>query len=263
MRIDVHTHAFHPKIAAKVVAQLERHYKIPPVGNGLLEELIARLDRAGIRYAAVHSAATVAEQVRPANTWAIALRGQSDRVVPFGTLHPDFQDWEDELRRLQAAGIRGIKLHPDFQGFGLDDPRLRPWFDAMQGRFTLMVHIGDVLPPDENPSSPAKLRRVLRQFPRLCVIASHLGGYRHWAYVVPELVGMDVYLDTSSSLFAIPQDLLDLIWRSFPRERFLFGSDYPLFDPAAEMAALKRRLRLSDRDLEQVLGNGAWLVRPT
>jgi len=260
VRIDVHTHAFHPKIAAKVVAQLEKHYGIPPVGDGQLADLAARLDRAGIRYCAVHSAATVPAQVRPANDWAIALQQQSDRVIAFGTLHPDYEDWTAELGRLQAAGIRGVKLHPDFQGFGLDDPRLRPWFGAMQGQFTLMVHIGDVLPPEQNPSSPAKLRSVLRQFPRLRVIASHFGGYRHWQYVVPELAGMDLYLDTSSSLFAIPQPLLEQIWRAFPRERFLFGSDYPLFDPAAEMTLLKRRLRLSDVELEQVLGNGAWLL---
>ena len=104
------------------------------------------------------------------------------------------------------------------------------------------------------------MKAVLRQFPRLRTIASHLGGYRHWAHVLPNLADSAVYLDTSSSLFAIPQALLELIWRSFPRERFLFGSDYPLFDPGQELAALKRRLRLTDQEVERVLRNGAWLV---
>lgn len=260
MSIDVHTHAFHPKIAAKVVDQLERHYGIPPVGDGLLEDLLPRLDRAGIGHCAVHSAATAAAQVRPANDWAMALQRQCDRVVAFGTLHPDYAAWEAELERLAAAGIRGLKLHPDFQGFDLDDGRLRPWFEAMQGRFTLMVHIGDVTPPERSPSSPVKLRRVLDDFPRLRVIAAHFGGYRHWAWVVEALAGTAVYLDTSSSLFAIPQDLLEQIWRSFPRRQFLFGSDYPLFDPGAERAALARRLHLSDREVEAILDQGDWLL---
>jgi predicted TIM-barrel fold metal-dependent hydrolase len=260
VRIDVHTHAFHPKIAAKVVGLLEQHYRIAPIGSGLVDDLLRRLDCAGIDACAVHSAATVPEQVRPANDWAIELQRHSERVISFGTIHPGYQDWEGEFDRLAAAGIRGIKLHPDFQGFRLDDPRLRPLFDGMQGRFTLMVHIGDALPPEQNPSCPAKLRAVMRQFSRLRVIAAHLGGYLHWAHVVPNLAGLDLYLDTSSSLFTIPQPLLDLIWRSFPRERFLFGSDYPLFDPGQEVLALQRRLRLSDRDVDAVLRNGAWLA---
>jgi uncharacterized protein len=260
VKIDVHTHAFHPKIAAKVVGQLEQHYHIPSIGTGLVDDLLSRLDRAGIETGVVHSAATVPEQVRPANDWAIELQRHCDRVVAFGTMHPAYHDWEAEFDRLYAAGIRGIKLHPDFQGFRLDDPRLRPLFDGMQGRFTLMVHIGDTLPPEENPSCPAKLRSVLRQFPRLRVIAAHLGGYLHWAHVVPNLAGLELYLDTSSSLFAIPQPLLDLIWRSFPREHFLFGSDYPIFDPGQEVVALQRRLRLSDREVDDILRNGAWLA---
>ena len=69
-RVDVHTHAFHPKIAAKVLRQLEAHYRIPPVGTGLWEDLQPRLARCHISRAFVHSAATAPEQVIPANRWA-------------------------------------------------------------------------------------------------------------------------------------------------------------------------------------------------
>ena len=77
---------------------------------------------------------------------------------------------------------------------------------------------------------------------------------------VPNLAGTEVYLDTSSSLFAIPQTDLEAIWRSFPRERFLFGSDYPIFDPGSELEALQRRLHLRDAEVEAVLANGSWLM---
>lgn len=259
MPIDIHTHAFHPKIADKVVRQLEDHYRISPVGNGLLEDLLPRLDRAGIRRAVMHCAATKAEQVVPANNWALHVKENHPRLIPFGTFHPDFPEWEKEFGRLAAAGIPGIKIHPDFQGFNLDDPRLEPILEAISGRFLLMVHVGDYLPPEQNPSSPQKLAALLDRFPRLQVIAAHLGGFQHWACVVDHLAGRDLYLDTSSSLNAIPSRLLFDIFAHHPRERILFGSDYPLFDPSAEMKLLQTRMRLGDRELEELLTNGERL----
>ncbi|MBN1140778.1 MAG: amidohydrolase [Deltaproteobacteria bacterium] len=259
MAIDIHTHAFHPKIADKVVRQLEEHYRIAPVGNGLLEDLLPRLDRAGIDRAVMHCAATKREQVIPANNWALQVQETCPRLIPFGTFHPDFPEWERELERLAAAGIKGIKLHPDFQGFALDDPRLDPILEAIGERFYLMIHIGDRLPPELNPSSPQKLAAQLDRFPRLKVIAPHFGGFQHWSFVVEYLAGRDLYLDTSSSLNAIPSRLLFDIFAHHPRERILFGSDYPLFDPLAEMKLLQIRLRLSDAEVAELLTNGERL----
>lgn len=258
MRVDVHTHAFHPKIAAKVLKQLESHYRILPTGTGLLEDLVPRLDKCGIEKAFVHSAATSPEQVIPANNWAISLMS-SPRVVSFGTMHVAYGDIEGELARLYDNGIRGIKLHPDFQGFRLDDPGLLPLFGAMEGTFTLMVHIGDRVPPAQNQSCPWKIAAVKRRFPHLQIIAAHFGGFFHWQYVVEAMKGLEIYMDTSSSLFAIPQELLEEIFRAFPRHLFLFGSDYPLWDPSSECVELQRRLRLTDSELEEIMTAGSRL----
>ena len=100
----------------------------------------------------------------------------------------------------------------------------------------------------------------LERFPRLRVIAAHFGGFQHWQYVVEHLAGRNVYFDTSSSLYDISDQLLFDIFNHHPRERILFGSDYPLFDPADEMEVLQRRLRLSDAELEEILENGARLL---
>jgi len=257
-RVDVHTHAFHPKIAVKVLKQLEGHYKIPPTGTGLWEDLKPRLDKCGIAKAFVHSAATAPEQVIPANNWAISLM-KIPQIVPFGTMHPGYKDMEGELARLFDNGIRGVKLHPDFQGFRLDDPALLPLFGAMEGQFTLMVHIGDRLPPEQNPSCPWKIAAIKRRFPKLQIIAAHFGGFFHWQYVVEAMKGLEIYMDTSSSLYAIPQELLESIFNNFPRRLFLYGSDYPLWDPMSEMEILQRRLKLSDKELEEIMTAGSTL----
>lgn len=252
---DVHTHAFHPKIAAKATAQLYDYYHIQPQGDGTLEGLLGCLKAAGIDKAVVHSAATAPEQVVPANDWAIHLQRDVPGIEAFGTLHTDFPDWEAEFNRLQAAGVRGLKLHPDFQKIWLDDKKLLPMFDAAQGRFTIMFHIGDERPPESNYSSPQKLAAIKREFPKLQVIAAHLGGYRHWQYVVDELANTDVFIDTSSALAFIDDALLKHIRRYIPLDRWLFGSDFPLSTPAIELGLVKKRLQLSSIEMDGLLTN--------
>lgn len=260
MRIDVHTHAFHPKIAQKVLDQLSDHYGIPPVGDGTVEDLLTRAARAGLDRVMLHTAATDPSQVVPANNWAIELTRKHPEVVAFGSLHPDYPDNEREIERLTKAGITGLKFHPDFQGFFLDSPGFRRLMEMVPERFTLMIHVGDDLPPEKNPSCPMKLAALLHDFPGRRVIAAHMGGYLHWKWALEHLVGRDVFMDTSSTLAFIPDEMLRAIWNGHPRERMLFGSDYPLFDPGAEMHVLQRRLALTDEALESLLQAGTALL---
>ncbi len=261
MRIDIHTHAFHPKIADKVLAQLSEHYGIVPVGSGLAGDLLERLDRAGLDGCVVHSAATAASQVIPANNWAIELQRSHSRITAFGTLHPDFEGWEAQLDRLEENGIRGIKLHPDFQGFALDDPRLDPMFEAMRGRFAAMIHVGDRLPPEKNPSCPFKFMRIHERHPELRLIAAHLGGYLHWTWALECLIGHEVFIDSSSSAHAMDMNDLAAIFARHPREYILFGSDYPLFDPAREAERLAQTAHLSDTEILDLQHNAAAFLQ--
>ncbi len=254
--IDVHTHALHPKIADKVLAQLQGHYGITPVGTGLVEDLLQRERAAGIGHVIVLCAATAPPQVIPANNWVISLQEKHPEVRGFGTLHPAYDNWEQELERLHAAGIRGLKFHPEFQNFRLDAPELLPIIEAAQERFAFMIHVGDRLPPEQNPSCPYKLARIVEQFPRARIVAAHLGGYLHWPAALEALIGKEVYIDTSSSVPFLDDATLQRIWRTHPREYVLFGSDYPLFDPGQTLAELRSRLRLSDREVEELLDNG-------
>jgi predicted TIM-barrel fold metal-dependent hydrolase len=259
MFTDTHCHVFHHKIADKARAQLEDHYGIRPQGSGVLDDLLARADRAGIDRVVVHTAATDPAQVIPANNWALSLMRQSPRVTAFGTLHPDYPDPETELDRLERAGVTGLKFHPDFQGFFLDDPKFYALMEMIGSRFMLMIHVGDTLPPAQNPSCPIKMARLRRAFPGPVMIAAHLGGYLHWDYAVEHLAGLDVYLDTSSSLRMVRDDTLRALVSRHPAERLLFGSDYPLFDPADEIELIKQRLVPLGLDLKALLSAGTAL----
>jgi uncharacterized protein len=259
MFTDTHCHVFHPKIAEKALTQLEAHYGIRPVGTGLLDDLLARADHAGIRGVVVHTAATDPSQVVPANNWALELMRASPRVTAFGTLHPDHPDPEKEMDRLARAGVIGLKFHPDFQGFFLDDPKFYALMERIGSRFMLMIHVGDRLPPEQNPSCPIKLARLRREFPGPVMIAAHLGGYLHWNWAVEHLAGQDVYLDTSSSLRVIPDDTLRALISRHPVDRLLFGSDYPLFDPSDEIQLITDHLVPLGLRLDDLLAAGTAL----
>lgn len=263
MFTDVHTHAFHPKIAAKAVDHLNAYYSVECAGEGTIDDLLLREKRGGMDRCVVLCAATEPAQVIPANRYAINLQKKHPEVVAFGTIHPGFDAWERQLSMLKDNGIMGIKLHPDFQHFWLDDPRLLPILEHAQDDFVFEIHIGDALPPAQNPSCPYKVAALLDAFPRLQVIAAHLGGYLHWEHSVNVLAGRDdVWLETSSVTPFISDSLLHEILRRHSHERILFGSDYPLYDPQEEAQRLQRRGRLSDAQMERFMSNADTLLPP-
>ena len=267
MYIDIHTHAFHPKIAHKAVDHLNSFYSITCSGDGTIANLLEREQEAGLEKCVVLCAATAPAQVIPANNYAISLqREHPERVIAFGTVHPGYDNWKNELARIKAAGIRGIKLHPDFQSFWLDDPRLLPIFEAAQKDFVFEIHIGDRTSPEKNPSYPYKLASILRQFPGIRVIAAHFGGYRMWSHALEVFSDNrfeNLWFDTSSTTpFATPE-LAHKLLNTFPRERILFGTDWPLYDPVEELQRLQSLGGLSDSEMEVIMSNASALLAPT
>ncbi|MEW6448525.1 MAG: amidohydrolase family protein [Bacillota bacterium] len=259
--IDFHVHFFPESIAGKVVDFLAAHYNIPVNYRGLKEEYLQLARAASIRAAVFSTAATRPHQVKAANNWAIANKGNG--LVPFGTLHPYAGDAEidAELARLRAAGIRGIKLHPDFQCFNLDEDRAMSLYERLVPDLILLTHVGD----DEvshkiNHATPEQLSRVLDLFPGLTVVAAHMGGYQMWRRAMDALVGKDVFFDTSSTLDFLPdKDFVQMI-REHGVHKILFGSDYPFRDPGWEVCRLSK-VRLGADDLEAILyHNGRRLL---
>lgn len=260
MLLDIHTHAFHPKIAYKAVEHLNSYYSVACAGTGTVTDLLAREKKAGIDACVVLCAATQPAQVIPANNYAIMLQKEYPEVIAFGTLHPGFADWEKQLDHLKASGIRGIKLHPDFQGFWLNDPRLLPMLEYAQNDFVFEIHIGDYAPPDKNPSCPYKVAALLDAFPRLRIIAAHMGGYQHWEHALIALAGREVWLESSSTTPFVTPELFAQFLKKHPRERILFGSDYPLYDPGEEIYRLQKMTSFTDAEMEEIMSNGCELL---
>lgn len=258
MFIDCHTHAFAEKIADKAVRQLIEYYRLPTTHGGRLSDLLAQADIAQLDALVLLVAATKAEQVKPAHDWLLALLKNPPpippRIVPFGTYHVEDPHWKPELDRIYAAGIRGVKLHPEFQRIDLADSRLEPFLEEIAGKFVLLVHVGDPRVSRHNLSTPRKVAALLVKFPRLTVIAAHLGGYCFWEEAWNCLAGRDLYLDTSSALRFIDPGLLRRIVDRHGADRILFGSDYPLSSPLCEREALDGFKWLTSAQRSAILG---------
>jgi predicted TIM-barrel fold metal-dependent hydrolase len=265
MFIDCHMHAFADKIADKAVTQLIHYYKIPTKYGGRLDDVTAAAAEAGLDGLVLLVAATKPEQVKPANDWALSMFHQyqkqrlhssspKPKIAHFGTFHVDDPEWLSEIKRLRAAGIKGIKLHPEFQSIDLANPKLMPFFEEVKDDFVLMIHVGDPKVSPDNLSTPQKIAAILDNFPGIKIIAAHLGGYCFWEEAYELLAGRDVYLDTSSALCYMDHDLARKIFAKHGTDKILFGSDFPLRSPKQEFEVLDQIPWLSGRDKERILG---------
>ncbi len=172
--------------------------------------------------------------------------------IGFATLHPDYPNPEAEIERVMALGLKGIKLHPDMQRVNTDDPRLMRIYEAMEGRLPLMVHCGDSRPQLQF-SHPRHLAAVLKAFPALVVDAAHLGGWGVWDIAAPLFEHENCFFDVSSCLAFLDGPQLCAIARRYGTERVMFGSDFPIWDPARELQAVLEA-GFTDAELEGILG---------
>ncbi|NLY42637.1 MAG: amidohydrolase family protein [Clostridiaceae bacterium] len=230
--IDIHCHIFPEKIANKAVKSIGDYYNISMYGEGTISDLKVQGEKAGIDKFVVHSTATKPEQVKSINDFIAGIINKNSNCIGFATLHPGLVDIEAEIERVMLMGLRGIKLHPDFQGFNIDDEGMMPIYKALEGRLIVLMHMGD---ENSDASSPQRLARVLDMFPRLTVIAAHLGGYSMWRESMEYLVGRNVYFDTSSSLAFLSRDRAKEMIRKHGVHKVLFGSDYPMWSPLEEL----------------------------
>ena len=228
MLIDFHTHAFPGRIAAGVVEKLAIGAGgLRPSTDGTVGDLVKRLkelDAMGV----LLSVATKPSQQRTINDWMASQRG--DRIIPFGSVFPLADDAVDELERVAALGLRGIKLHPEYQGYDVDDPRVRPLYRKIgQLKLIVVFHAGQdmaYMPPCR--CAPAMLERAMEYLEGAQVVAAHWGGLLMGEKVLKDLKpAPNLYLDTSYSHGRVLIPVVRALIEAHGPEHILFGSDTP------------------------------------
>ena len=253
MIIDVHAHIYPDKIAAKAVRSIGEFYQWPNMEmDGTVDGLLAASKEAGIDLSIVHSAAVSPARVKSVNDFiASTVEAHADRLLGFGSMHPDYEDIGKELDRMMAMGLRGVKLHPDTQQFMMDSPASIKMLEAMEERrLPVLIHTGDTRYPFSNPE---RVARALDHVPNLVAICAHLGGWSMWSNGWKILAGReDVYVDCSSSLYAItPEEAVKVIHR-YGAKRVFFGTDHPMWNPVGEVKRFNA-LPLTEEERELIL----------
>jgi predicted TIM-barrel fold metal-dependent hydrolase len=245
---DSHAHAFPDHLAGPALKKLVAEALWMPVRtyhDGTVAGLLAGMDRAGIDRVILCSIATRPQQVRKITDWSATIA--SPRVVPFASIHPDFDAPEAEAQRIADLGIRGLKFHSHYMGCAVDDPRaLRIARAAAAAGLVMEFHAGyDLAFPKDQLASPRQFRRLHEAVPELTFVACHMGGWQRWDEVLEHTAGLPIYIETSFSLGQCPQEKLLKIIERHPPQYLLFGTDAPWADQAAELAAF-RALPISD-----------------
>ena len=227
--IDFHTHTFPDNIAPIAIQSLEKSSNDKAFLNGTTTDIKRSMKKAGIKQSVLLPIA-----VKPQNTATInkvAIENNKDNsFISFGSVHPHNENYKEELITLKKAGIKGIKLHPDFQGVFIDDPKMVEVMQfASELNFIITLHSGfDVSFPDLQRCTPKRLAKVIDDIKGARIICAHSGGYRYLDEFKQYLLGRpEIYIDTSYSIDKMDNEELTKIYTQMDSSHILFGTDSP------------------------------------
>ena len=232
---DAHCHIYPAKIAVKAARAVGAFYDQPMNSiSGDAETLIEHGGRIGCSRYLVCSVATSLSQVDSINRFIARECTEHPQFVGLGAWHEDVSDLDALLDQIEYLGLKGVKVHPDFQKVAIDDPRLVSLYSALSERgLCILMHMGDAR---YDYSAPSKLARILERFDKLKIDAAHLGGWQRWDEAYSCLKGSQAYYDISSSAAVIGVERAAEIAHGYGADKLMFGSDFPMWNHAAEFA---------------------------
>ena len=259
MRIDFHTHAHADHIADSALKAAEQYLRLKSLCPITTAGLSMQMDEANVDKCVLLCLCDSPINLRETNDWALTIR--SDRVIPFGVLHPDYEDCAEEVRRLKNQGVKGIKLHCGANRFHPDDKRLFAAYEEIGDDMVVLIHAGALRFSSNDPvnGAPHRIANVLKAFPRVKIVAAHLGGYLMLDKAWEHLIGKKLYLDTTwpPSLRTIgnPREVTKIIDTHGP-DKILFGTDCPFSNQADEIDYIMD-LPIPDNHKQMILGENA------
>ena len=255
-KIDSHCHIYPEKIASRAVAGIGDFYDIPMALDGRAATLLSQMEAVDIDHAVVSSCATSPAQVATINNFiADAVDKAEGKFTGLGTMHPESADLEGDFAHLLSLGLKGVKMHHDFQHFAVDDAKCLPIYDlCQQAGIALLLHTGD---KRYDYSNPDHVEPILKLFPKLTVVGAHLGGWSMWDQAVAYLSKYDNFVvDCSSALYAITPEVAVEVMNAYGEDRIMFGTDFPMWDAKGELRRVEK-LGLSKTAQEKLFYHNA------
>lgn len=250
--IDSHCHIYPDKIARKAVDGISNFYDLPMCFDGKASTLVEEGNKIGVCHNVIFSVATTPSQVRSINKFiSECVQISGGRFTGLGALHPDIENIDEEIQNILSLNLKGIKMHPDFQKFKINDEKLFPIYDACSRmKLPLLLHTGDYR---YDYSNPARMADVLKNFPELTVVGAHFGGWSVWDEAVETLAEFDnFYVDTCSSFNWLNEKRAVEIIRKYGADKVLFATDFPMWSYEDEYDFFMK-LNLDENERRQIL----------
>lgn len=263
MIIDFHTHIFPENIAAKTIKMMEERTNIKATAMSTIEGLLGSMKEGAIDYSVVLPVATKPAQFDSINQFASDIN-HTGSILSFGGIHPDNDNIAERLAYIKSLGLKGIKLHPDFQGpTYIDDERyIEIIKECIRLDLCCVIHAGmDVGIPIPIHCPPDRAYLMLKEVLKDCkkdskIVLAHIGGHMQWELVEELLVGQNVYFDLAYSIKRVAKDTLLRIIKNHGADRILFATDFP-WRSQKESAEFVKALPLSEDEIENIMYRNA------
>lgn len=236
-------------------------------------QLDAYLAEAGVDELWISSARSLMYEAREGNAELMEALKNSRKLRGYIVLNPVCPDSLEDAALLGQDKIVGVKIHPDYHGYDILSPSVRPFMDEVANRTGLILtHISCM--PGTAFSEGGRLLEYAARHPETNFIFAHIGGiYQNALYpYFPNYEGLEkiaaaglknVYVDTSHHLMYVYPGVMERIIEIFGCDRLLFGTDMPLQGPMQARFALDviRALSISDDDKAKILYRNAERLR--
>lgn len=225
--IDFHAHAFADDLAERAMTHLTSKCDVPPCHDGRLSSLKESMAEAGIIKSVVCPIATKPKQFEGILEWCGQIKDES--IEPFPSIHPADEQAIERMEAIKLVGFKGIKMHPYYQEYVLDEDRLMPIYEkAVELNLMVVPHCGyDIAFEFDDRAAPFRIANICKTFPKLKFVATHFGGWKVWDIVEKDLIGKNIYMEISFSLTCLEPEVAKRMILSHPEDCLLFGTDSP------------------------------------
>ncbi len=263
MIIDFHTHVFPDKIAEKTINSLASNSNNIPYTDGTVDGMIKALERANADLAIALPVLTKPTQFESVANFAIEIneryKDKKRKIISFGGMHPDCENVYGKLKFLKDNGLKGIKIHPDYQNTFIDDARYINILEcAKELDLIVVTHSGidDGYKNEPVKCPPERVKKVIEQVGHKKFVLGHYGAHKQWQKVFEILSDLDVYFDTAFTLHEIDENLFKKILNKHGVDKILFATDCPWRDIKEDLEILKS-YNIDNNILDKILYKNA------